>query len=135
MRFYERKRRMPAVIIVALIDIFAILLIFVIATSSFHRRQAAVMIRLPESTTAQPLPKSDTDPAELTISNEGEITLAGEFVESDELAGRVRAVKEAGRPLVLKADSRAPFGVVIRVLDALKEAGITGNLPAFTESK
>ena len=39
------------------------------------------------------------------------------------------------RSLALKADERAPFGVIIRVLDALKEAGITGNLPAFTESK
>ena len=135
MRFYQRKRRMPTVIIVSLIDIFAILLIFVIVTSTFKRPQAAVTIKLPESTTAQPLPSATAEQAELTISAEGEITLVNEPVELADLAGRIREIKEAGRSLVLKADTKAPFGMIVRVLDALKEAGITGNLPAFTESK
>jgi len=41
---------------------------------------------------------------------------------------------DANRSLALQADTQAPFGVIIRVLDALKEAGVTGNLPAFTET-
>ena len=40
---------MPAVIIVSLIDILAILLIFVIVTTTFRRDQPAVVIKLPES--------------------------------------------------------------------------------------
>ena len=38
-KFYTRPRRMPQVIIVSLIDIFAILLIFVIVTTTFKRDQ------------------------------------------------------------------------------------------------
>lgn len=136
MKFYQRKRRMPAVIIVSLIDIFAILLIFVIVTSTFRRPQSAVTIKLPESTTAAPQPGIQSPHlAELTVSPEGEIHLDGEAVELAELSARIRSVKEENRPLALKADTLAPFGVIVRVLDALKEAGITGNLPAFTETK
>jgi len=34
--------------------------------------------------------------------------------------------------LVLKADEKASFGIIIKVMDALKLAGIR-NLPAFTQ--
>ncbi len=136
MKFYQRKRRTPTVIIVSLIDIFAILLIFVIVTSTFRRSQPAVNIKLPESTTAAPHPAADAATlAELSVSPEGEIHLDGEPIPLETLASRIRPIKDANRPLALKADTHAPFGIIVRVLDALKEGGITGNLPAFTETK
>ena len=52
MKFYTRPRRTPQVIIVSLIDIFAILLIFVIVTTTFKRSQPEVTIKLPESKSA-----------------------------------------------------------------------------------
>lgn len=136
MKFYQRKRRMPAVIIVSLIDIFAILLIFVIVTSTFRRPQPAVTIKLPESNTAAPQPNAQApDLAELTVAPDGTIHLDSEPVALEELSSKIRAIKEANRPLALKADTQAPFGVIIRILDALKTAGISGSLPAFTETK
>ena len=42
MKFYTRQRRLPTVIIVSLIDILAILLIFVIVTTTFRRDQPEV---------------------------------------------------------------------------------------------
>ena len=36
--------------------------------------------------------------------------------------------------LVLKADEKASFGIIVKVMDALKLAGVK-NLPAFTQSK
>ena len=59
MTFYRRKRRMPQVIIVSLIDIFAILLIFVIVTTTFKKAQPQVTIKLPESKSAVVADKSD----------------------------------------------------------------------------
>ena len=47
MNFYPKRRRMPQVMIVSLIDIFAILLIFVIVSTQFRKEQPAVTIRLP----------------------------------------------------------------------------------------
>jgi len=135
MNFYQRKRRMPAVIIVSLIDIFAILLIFVIVTSTFKRSQPAVTIKLPESTTAAPNPQSQSpNLAELSVSPEGIVRLEGTEVALEELSGKIKLVVAAKRPLALKADTKAPFGVIVRVLDSLKEAGVSGSLPAFTET-
>jgi biopolymer transport protein ExbD len=50
--FYHKRRRRPEIIIVSLIDIFAILLIFVIVTTTFKTAQPEVTIKLPESKTA-----------------------------------------------------------------------------------
>ena len=125
---------MPTVIIVSLIDVFAILLIFVIVTTTFKRPQAAVTIKLPESSTAKAFPVTDSQ-AVLSVDAEGGITLLDVPVEPADLIAKIREIKETGAALVLKADERAPFGVIVRVLDALKEAGISGNLPAFTEMK
>ena len=133
MNFYQRKRRMPVVIIVSLIDIFAILLIFVIVTSTFRRPQPAVMIKLPESTTAEPHPPAP-NLVELSVSPEGIVKLDGAQVGFDELSSKIKKMVAAGRSLALQADTQAPFGVIVRVLDALKEAGVTGTLPAFTQT-
>ena len=53
MKFYTRQRRMPQVIIVSLIDVFVILLIFTIVTTTFKQDQPAVTIALPEDVQAE----------------------------------------------------------------------------------
>jgi len=135
MKFYARKRRMPSVIIVSLIDILAILLIFVIVTTTFRRDQPEVVIRLPESSTAVAAP-NPTDPAVLSISADERLFLDQKPVELGNLRIALRDMLAAApnRPLALNADTKAPFGLIIKVLDVLKEAGVR-NLPAFTESK
>jgi biopolymer transport protein ExbD len=126
---------MPAVIIVSLIDILAILLIFVIVTTTFRRDQPAVVINLPDSKTATAAP-SQADPAILTIAPDGSLYLEGKPVQ---LSGLKVALEEMiaanpSRGLALNADKKAPFGVVVAVMDVLKEANVR-NVPAFTEVK
>jgi len=135
MKFYARKRRMPTVIIVSLIDIFAILLIFVIVTSTFKSPQPEVVIKLPESKSAT-AGKAPTDPMKLTISKDDEMSLDGKTVTPDDLKSALEnALAETpDRPLALNADTKASFGFIIKVLDILKEAGVK-NIPAFTEKK
>jgi biopolymer transport protein ExbD len=135
MKFYARKRRMPTVIIVSLIDIFAILLIFVIVTSTFRRDQPNVVIKLPESKAATS-GKSPQDPMTLTISKEEQMFLDGKPVTTEtlRLALENSLARSPNRPLALNADTKASFGFIIKVLDILKDAGVK-NIPAFTESK
>jgi biopolymer transport protein ExbD len=126
---------MPSVIIVSLIDILAILLIFVIVTTTFRRDQPEIVIKLPESTTATAAP-NPTDPVVLSISPEEKIFLDGKEVPLEALgAALAQLLKTAPeRPLALSADRKASFGLIIRVIDILKEAGVK-NLPAFMEQK
>ncbi len=135
MKFYTRQRRMPQVIIVSLIDIFAILLIFVIVTTTFKRDQPAVTIKLPESKTAVAA-EQVTEPIVLTIAANEDIFLDAKPVTIEELETSLREFvgENAKRTLALNADTKAPFGTVIRVLDVLRAAGVKGNLAAFMDA-
>ncbi|MEA3186977.1 MAG: biopolymer transport protein ExbD [Chthoniobacter sp.] len=135
MKFYTRKRRVPSVIIVSLIDILAILLIFVIVTTTFKSAQPEVVIKLPESSTAIP-DANPANPAVLAITKDEQLFLDGKSVAIDELLKALQGLLAAtpNRPLALSADTKAPFGLIIKVLDVLKQAGVK-NLPAFTEAK
>ena len=128
---------MPQVMIVSLIDIFAILLIFVIVTTTFKQSlPPSVTIKLPESKTAVQAEKAE-EPIVLTISEQEEIFLDQKPVTMDELKVAVQGFVngKTKRQLALNADTKAPFGTVIRVLDVLREAGVKGNLSAFMETK
>lgn len=126
---------MPQVIIVSLIDVFVILLIFVIVTTTFKRDQPAVTIALPESKTAT---ASDTaeEPVMLTITPDDKVYLDADEITLEALKPAIeKMVREnSKRPLALNADKKAPFGTVIRVIDVLREAGVKGNLSAFMET-
>lgn len=136
MKFYARQRRTPQVIIVSLIDIFAILLIFVIVTTTFKRMQPEVTIKLPESKSAVSADSSE-EPVVLSVSETEEIFLDAKKVSLSELTSAVqKLIAEKGRPnLAMKADKKVSYGFLIQVLDALKEAGVKGNLSAFTEKR
>lgn len=135
MNFYPRRRRKPEVIIVSLIDIFAILLIFVIVTTTFKSETPAVTIRLPESKTAVIADRGD-EALKLSISAKEEIFLGAKRVTLPELRGELNKLLALPNPpkLALAADRQAPVGMLIAVLDVLKQAGVKGELAAFTET-
>ena len=134
MTFYTRKRRAPSVIIVSLIDILAILLIFFIVTTTFQRNQPQLQINLPESKTAEEAPAENSQPLVLRIKSADQITLDEKPVTLETLAGALKALREQApdRPIAMQADREAPFGVVVKALDALRDAGVK-NIPAFTQ--
>ncbi|MGC3989899.1 MAG: biopolymer transporter ExbD [Chthoniobacteraceae bacterium] len=134
MKFYSRPRRMPTVIIVSLIDILAILLIFVIVTTTFKSPQPEVVIKLPESATATSAANHD-NPAVISISADGGLYMdaAKEPQTADEVKAAMEDLvkKTPDRPVAVKADKKAPFESVIKVMDILRETGVK-NVPALT---
>lgn len=134
MQFYTRKRRSLVINVVSLIDILAILLIFFIVTTNFRKPQPRLQINLPDSKAAESAPAESTQPLVLRVKNGDEITLDDQPATLDSLAKKLRAARQAtpDRPIALQADREAPFGVVVKVLDALKAAGLK-DVPAFTQ--
>ena len=134
MRFHTRKRRHLAVNVISLIDILAILLIFFIVTTTFRKKQAQLQINLPEAKAAETAPAPSTEPLVLRVKNADEISLDDKPVPLDQLAAAIQSGRNAEpkRGLALQADREAPFGVVVKVLDALKQSGIR-DVPAFTQ--
>ncbi|MGE5208847.1 MAG: ExbD/TolR family protein [Alphaproteobacteria bacterium] len=134
MKFAVKKRRAPIIIIVSLVDILIILLIFFVVSTTFKKDQPEVKINLPESKTAQKQP-AELDHAIVSIDQNDEIKLDGKVVSVDGLEAGVRELPEERKStLALQADKKASFGTIIKVMDALKLAGVR-NLPAFTREE
>jgi biopolymer transport protein ExbD len=128
MRFYARKRRQPpAIIIVALIDILIVLLIFLMVTTTF-KQQPALKLALPESSQAVKTGANENAPLIVSIDPEGSLRFGKEAkpVTIERLREELQAAA-ARNPelrLAISADKAAPWGQVVKVMDAAKEAGI-----------
>lgn len=135
MRFYVKRKRTPQIIIVSLIDIFAMLLIFFIVTTTFKTAESELSIKLPTSKTASAA-KNPTEPMVLAITSEEKIILDNHPVKNvDELSSAIEEAqkKTPTRQLAMKADQKVSFGFIVQVLDSLKKAKVT-NLPTFTKA-
>jgi biopolymer transport protein ExbD len=134
MKIAVRKRRAPSIIIVSLVDILTILLIFFVVSTTFKKDQPEVQINLPESQTATKAP-AELDHAIVSVNEKDEVQLDGRPVAVEELEQAVRDLAAAKKStLALQADKKASFGTIIKVMDALKLAGVK-NLPAFTQGE
>ena len=128
MRFFVRKRRStPTVIIVALIDVLIVLLIFLIVTTTF-KQQPALKLALPESSQALKSGAHEDAPEIVTVDAQGNLRFGADArpVTVDDLKQRLLALVEKNPQLKLaiSADKSAPWGQIVKVMDAAKEAGI-----------
>lgn len=136
MRFFNKKRRQPpAIIIVALIDILIVLLIFLMVTTTF-KQQPALKLALPESTQAQKTGAHEDAPLVVSIDASGNLRVGVDAtpVTVDGLKEKLLAAvaKMPALKLAISADRNSPFGQIIKVMDAAKEAGIK-SVNAFTK--
>lgn len=134
MKFFTRRRRQaPAIIIVSLIDILMVLLIFLIATTTF-KQHPALKLALPESRQG----KAGASESSLVVtiaSKEPYLYLGEKPVTADKLLSEMvaAAARNPEVQLALRADSDAPFGQIVKVMDAAKTAKIK-NVSALTKS-
>jgi biopolymer transport protein ExbD len=134
MKFAVKKRRAPSIIIVSLVDVLTILLIFFVVSTTFKRDQPEVQINLPDAKTATKAP-AELEHAIVTVDQNDQIKLDSRAIGVDELENAVRDLPETRKSsLALQADKKASFGTIIKVMDALKLAGVK-NLPAFTRGE
>lgn len=134
MKIAVRKRRAPSIIIVSLVDILTILLIFFVVSTTFKRDQPEVQINLPDSKTSTKA-SSETEHAIVSVNEKDEVRLDGQVIAVEELEASVRNLPANRKAvLALQADKKSSFGTIIKVMDALKLAGVK-NLPAFTRGE
>src|SRR5215469_15564763 len=136
MKFYVKRRRTPQIIIVSLIDIFAILLIFFIVTTTFKTAQSQLSINLPEAKSASQGAGAQ-EPLVLSITSDEKLYLGDkQLTNVEELASVLKdhQEKSPSQPVAMSASKEVSFGFLVQVLDALKQAGIK-NLPTFTQPK
>ncbi|MBI5772411.1 MAG: biopolymer transporter ExbD [Verrucomicrobia bacterium] len=135
MQFCTRKRRQqPAVIIVSLIDVLMVVLIFLMVSTTF-KQQPAVKLALPESNQSKG-GATETPPIVVTIAKQPpHLYLDTTPVTLDKLQEELlrRAAQKPDVALSIRADAEAPFGQIIKVMDAAKAAKIKA-VSAFTKN-
>ena len=134
MKFYNKPRRRPTVIVVTMIDVFSVLLIFFIVATTFRKSMPAITISLPEAKAGVSV--SQTEPVVITVTADEKILLGAREVPLSELD---KTLAELGQrtpqpPVAMQADKKAPFGLIIRIMDAAKAAGFS-QLPAYIERR
>src|SRR2546421_2933847 len=126
MQFTVRKRHQPpTIIIISLIDILIVLLIFMMVTTTF-KQQPALKLALPESK-QPPRTGSSEDNLMVTIAKQEPYLYLGQRpVTADKLLEELKthAAQNPKVSLSIRADTDAPFGQIVKVMDAAKAAGI-----------
>ena len=141
MQFHAHKRRQsPTVIIVALIDVLIVLLIFLMATTSFNRQQPAIPLALPASSQAKAAGASENAPLIVSIDKDGTFRLGADrrAITLDQLKTQLQAEleKKPGLGVAINADKDSPMGQFVKVWDVAKELKVKAlNLSAKEPGK
>ncbi len=135
MRFTTHKRRRaPSVIIVSLIDVLLVVLIFLMVTTTAKKVEPALRLNLPQSTEAQPGATESKPFIVQVTTNYPYLFIGDRAVTLDGLQSTLAAAvkKNPQLKVAVKADKQAPFGEIVKVIDASKLAQV-GSLNFITE--
>jgi len=127
---FERKRYPVRLDIAPLVDVVLNLLIFFMLTSHWVE-EPAIKIKLPDSNTAESIWETSKT---ITITKQGEIYFMDKRVDLKNLRVAIQESlpeKEKGF-LRIKADREAEVGLLVRVIDEVRLAGVK-NFSVLTE--
>ena len=112
---------MAEINVVPLVDVVLVLLIIFMVTAPLMYR--GIDIHLPQSSSNNIKPNERVN---LTVTRQEEVYLERERVPIERLGGRLEELraKSPDVTLYLRADETVPYGIVMRVMDAIKRVGI-----------
>lgn len=112
-----------AINVTPLVDVVLVLLIiFMITAPAIY--QSAIKVQLPKAKTGEDQPKT---PFNFTISKEGTLLWDKQAVTWEDLGKRLAQLgpSAADQSAVISADESVSHGTVIRLMDTLRQAGLT----------
>ncbi|MCS2610091.1 ExbD/TolR family protein [Halomonas dongshanensis] len=103
-----------------MLDVVFIMLIFFIVTTSFIK-ESGVEIDRPESSGASPRPDAQVLVA---ITPEGAVWVDGRPVDAHRVGDEVASMVSDDGSVVIQADRASTTGLLVEVMDRLREAGV-----------
>lgn len=122
MQFLTKSRRRVFINITSLIDVLFLLLIFFIVSSTFLE-QPGMKLDLPKTSGKEAVQMQGYT---LFIMSDESLFLNEEKIGLPKLPGRLKEIAPAieDQGLVLKADEKIRYGLVVEVMDIAKQSGI-----------
>ncbi|NVJ50045.1 MAG: biopolymer transporter ExbD [Gammaproteobacteria bacterium] len=119
----KRKEEEAELDMTPMLDIVFIMLIFFIVTASFVK-DSGVEVTNPTGVTAQARPDANIF---IAVTKPGEVYIDNKKVEIEKLKLEVQRLKNEAPEgsIVIQADRDSKAGVVMKVLDAVKGAGVS----------
>ena len=126
MKLSARKSEEPELNLISLVDVFLLLLVFFMISTTFLD-EAKIKIRLPEASEAPAIAK-DRDAIEVSVSAEGAYRVNGQALINTSSATLANAlIKVAGQdralPVTIRADARAQHQSVVTAMDVIGRLG------------
>ncbi len=129
MRFPLRERRrelrlISEINVINLTDVALVLLIIFLISATALVTHRALELRLPKAETGHLLTAKTLT---ISVDSAGIIRIGDEIIAPDQLPSELlrRAKEEKPQVVVIEADKEADYGVVVKVLDAARQAGLT----------
>ena len=93
--------------------------------SSAQAMQKGISVQLAPTSSAVPVPDADNqDALIITVTDTGRIYFGIDPVTPDSLEEKLKGHPSRSQSLYIKADARAPYACVVKVLDAARRAGV-----------
>lgn len=136
MNLSGKHRESPDVNLTPLIDVVFLLLIFFMVSTTF-KKETQIKVDLPEAS-SQPV-KQDNKTFEIVVDSRGHYFLNNKELVNQKLKTMKQILlkhmgKGSKKPLVIRADTRAPHGSVVLIMDAARQLDIVNLSIATTKS-
>ena len=127
MKFKRQKMDDVQINLTPLIDVVFLLLIFFMVSTTFNQ-STELTIDLPTATTDAP--KTQVTRVEMVITADGQYVINGQTLINEKVSTLVQRLKEVfegdyQRPLIITADAKSSYDMVLKVYDAAAQLGIS----------
>lgn len=120
----RNKGAMSEINVTPLVDVMLVLLIIFMVTAPMM--QEGISVELPQARGSSIDKKSQVEEFVIAVAREGSVFVNDKPVEESKLVETILAAKEKNpaTEVYLRADKEVPYGTVVRIMAALRQAGI-----------
>ena len=129
MKTGHNRTALAEINVTPLVDVMLVLLIIFMVTAPLM--QQGIDVNLPKAK-GKELPPEER--ISIVVRNGGAIFLNDNPISEQDMIGKLSSVRQRNPDVFLKADQDVPYGIVVEIMGAIKEAGIE-KLGMVTEPK